>query len=363
MLFRWYDPRVLAEPSPPSDDGQRRRLFGPITILSYRSPHAAVLETAAPPDDPGPPPDGPLTITASQVTALNQSAEGRFHVWLAGWLRAMVPEATTTLDPAGLAKRILDGLALARSYGIAGRRALAQFMAVDVVLGPGFFDEPAEILSILRDRVEARRDQKGLVVRDIQDDILGDAIDGILNDGQCHISPELADRLHKTPPPISGQSPSCVNGCQTNNPADGADPDGKKPTKPDASGQSGQPDPEDDDDDDATKPEDPNQTPGNWRGVRFSDRQLQKKYGHAKVFGIDETWSPENGARYKEAIERFLDDPDTRPIEGTFRGIPRTIYVNPKTGLAVIVKENGEFESGWKLNPAQLENLLKRGAL
>jgi hypothetical protein len=38
-------------------------------------------------------------------------------------------------------------------------------------------------------------------------------------------------------------------------------------------------------------------------------------------------------------------------------------YVNPKTGLLVMADEFGNFITGFKLNEAQLSNVLHRGRL
>ena len=63
------------------------------------------------------------------------------------------------------------------------------------------------------------------------------------------------------------------------------------------------------------------------------------------------------------AIKAHVQSPDVQVIEGTYRTDPARIFVDPKTGLTVITKPSGEFVSGWKLNPQQLEILLKTGNL
>jgi hypothetical protein len=37
--------------------------------------------------------------------------------------------------------------------------------------------------------------------------------------------------------------------------------------------------------------------------------------------------------------------------------------VDKNTGLSIIINNNGEFLSGWKLNDSQLKNLINRGSL
>lgn len=50
-------------------------------------------------------------------------------------------------------------------------------------------------------------------------------------------------------------------------------------------------------------------------------------------------------------------------IQGSFRGAPVTHYLDPSTGVNVIVERNGTFLSAWKLRPSQLWTVLNRGTL
>ncbi|RWU06864.1 hypothetical protein DWB63_03660 [Pseudodesulfovibrio sp. S3] len=59
----------------------------------------------------------------------------------------------------------------------------------------------------------------------------------------------------------------------------------------------------------------------------------------------------------------MLNSPTVKAIEGTYRGDEVIHFVDPKTGLNMITKRNGEFLSGWKLNNKQLTNILSRGSL
>ncbi len=97
--------------------------------------------------------------------------------------------------------------------------------------------------------------------------------------------------------------------------------------------------------------------------INISNQQLQKKYKHAKDFGVNGNNNSSSLSRLREAIERHVADPATKIIKGTYRGEPVTHYVNPNTGLNVIKDASGNFLSGWKLNPSQLQNVLSRGSL
>lgn len=97
--------------------------------------------------------------------------------------------------------------------------------------------------------------------------------------------------------------------------------------------------------------------------ITFNSTQLQKKFKHATDFGIAGNYSPANALKFQQTIERHIASPGAKIIQGTYRGNPVTHIYNPKTGINVIVEKTGEFISGWKLNPAQANNVLTRGSL
>ncbi len=99
------------------------------------------------------------------------------------------------------------------------------------------------------------------------------------------------------------------------------------------------------------------------RSIGFSDKQLAKKFKHAEDFGIKGNYNKQNAARLKAVIEKHVFDNETTLISGTYRGINVIHYVNPKSGLNVIVDSTGQFHSGWKLSSAQLQHILSTGKL
>ncbi len=102
------------------------------------------------------------------------------------------------------------------------------------------------------------------------------------------------------------------------------------------------------------------------RGVKnaaATTKQLQKKFKHAEDFGVSGNYSPANSKKFDEAIQNHLNAPGTKEISGTYRGNPVTFNTDPKSGLTVIQNPNGSFLSGWKLNPQQLQHVLKDGKL
>jgi hypothetical protein len=98
-------------------------------------------------------------------------------------------------------------------------------------------------------------------------------------------------------------------------------------------------------------------------GITFGGTQLQKKFKHASDFGVNGNYSKANGKAFEDALEAHVHDPSTTIIRGTYRGDAVTHYYNPNTGNNVIVDASGNFVSGWKLGPAQTQNLLTHGGL
>jgi hypothetical protein len=97
--------------------------------------------------------------------------------------------------------------------------------------------------------------------------------------------------------------------------------------------------------------------------VIFERSQLQHAFKHAKDFGISGNMNNKTLAEFQSALQAHIDAVGTHAIQGTYRGTLVTHFVDPSTGLNVMSNSAGKFLSGWKLNPAQLENVLTRGKL
>lgn len=94
-----------------------------------------------------------------------------------------------------------------------------------------------------------------------------------------------------------------------------------------------------------------------------TSRQLQAKFKHAGDFGVVGNYSKANAAKFSSAINQHINSAGVKTINGTYRGQSVIHHLNPNTGLNVISNHSGQFISGWKLNPAQLQNVLKHGGL
>jgi len=94
-----------------------------------------------------------------------------------------------------------------------------------------------------------------------------------------------------------------------------------------------------------------------------TSRQLQAKFKHAGDFGVTGNYSKANASNFSSSINQHINSSSVRIINGTYRGQPVIHYINPNTGLNVISNSSGQFISAWKLNPEQLQNILKHGGL
>ncbi|MFC8831527.1 colicin D domain-containing protein [Streptomyces sp. NPDC057137] len=92
--------------------------------------------------------------------------------------------------------------------------------------------------------------------------------------------------------------------------------------------------------------------------------QLKKKYNkHAADFGLPKNYNFKNGEKWADVIREHVNSSETFRLGGTYRGDDVVHHLNPSTGLNVMHTVNGQFISGWKLNPQQLNNVLMRGSL
>jgi hypothetical protein len=95
----------------------------------------------------------------------------------------------------------------------------------------------------------------------------------------------------------------------------------------------------------------------------IAPRQIQNKFKHAKIFGTDGNWNPENGRKFAAAVREFVRGPDVLRIEGSFHQQGATIFFQLSTSRAIIFSRDGEFISGWTLSPIRRFHLLRDGRL
>ncbi len=84
---------------------------------------------------------------------------------------------------------------------------------------------------------------------------------------------------------------------------------------------------------------------------------------YVSAFGANSQMTGTTELEFERALEQHLTDPNTQLVRGTYRGDPANIYVNSGTGNAVITDPSGNFISGWKLSPAQMNYVTTTGSL
>ncbi|MRT56575.1 hypothetical protein GJV11_10665 [Enterobacteriaceae bacterium RIT693] len=85
---------------------------------------------------------------------------------------------------------------------------------------------------------------------------------------------------------------------------------------------------------------------------RFTRKQLDKKYKHAGDFGVsDPKKNSETLTKFRDAIEAHMSDKETVE-KGIYRRVKGSkVYFNPESMNVVILKNDGKWLSGWKINP------------
>lgn len=94
--------------------------------------------------------------------------------------------------------------------------------------------------------------------------------------------------------------------------------------------------------------------------------QLQSHFKHAKDFGVDQNWSNAGAKAYEDALRKFAEDPansiKTADV-GRYRGEPAILIYNENTRVCEVLRPDGTYWTGWKLNVQQLRNVIERGSL
>lgn len=94
----------------------------------------------------------------------------------------------------------------------------------------------------------------------------------------------------------------------------------------------------------------------------FQRGQLQHAYDrHAADWDIHGPQNNENLALFKERMVQHMNSPSTRIVRGYYKGDRMIAFINPRTGLHVGFRPNGEFWTSFRLGPTQLRGLLEYG--
>lgn len=96
--------------------------------------------------------------------------------------------------------------------------------------------------------------------------------------------------------------------------------------------------------------------------VKFPRRQLQHEFEHAGDLGIKGNSSNATLAEFQQAIMKHIRE--CTPIKGKYRQTIDVIHLfDPRSGVNVMIRPDGEFLGAWKLTAAQIANVRGRGSL
>ncbi|HEY2042671.1 MAG TPA: colicin D domain-containing protein [Jatrophihabitans sp.] len=89
----------------------------------------------------------------------------------------------------------------------------------------------------------------------------------------------------------------------------------------------------------------------------YPEGQLQRHFKHAKDFGVDQNWSNAGAKAYEDALRKFAGDLansiKTADV-GRYRGEPAILIYNENTRVCEVLRPDGTYWTGWKLNVQQL---------
>jgi phosphohistidine phosphatase SixA/predicted heme/steroid binding protein len=95
------------------------------------------------------------------------------------------------------------------------------------------------------------------------------------------------------------------------------------------------------------------------RRITCPARQLEDKFKHASVFGVDLPRGRAGFDAFGKALEAFVQSPTTIRVSRPFRGQPAILNYDMNSMLMVVQTPSGEFVTGWKMSLEQLRNVLQ----
>ncbi|MEP7021731.1 MAG: colicin D domain-containing protein [Pseudonocardiales bacterium] len=97
--------------------------------------------------------------------------------------------------------------------------------------------------------------------------------------------------------------------------------------------------------------------------MTMSRHQIEKKFKHAGDFGVRGAKGASGYKEFADTIERFINDPATIRVFGTYRKQPAVLSYNTSTRLVVAQWPDGEFICGWHMSEEQMRNVIERRSL
>ena len=162
VLFRHWDPDVLAMLLPLLDEGQFARVLGPAAALALHAPDHGGLGRAYPMEGAPEPPRGMLRLTAGQMDGLRADMVAASRRRVAGFLKDNVPPGGSGVDAGFFHRVALHSEPSAKALGIETERGRARW-AYLMMLSNGKAAQAPEVTAFLRQGASADEQVKALV--------------------------------------------------------------------------------------------------------------------------------------------------------------------------------------------------------
>lgn len=100
------------------------------------------------------------------------------------------------------------------------------------------------------------------------------------------------------------------------------------------------------------------------RIANFTERSATKGFmKHGEVFGITGNWNPKRTADFSRAVNSHINRDDVSQIAGTYRGMKAVHYLDPRSGVNVVLDQHGNYLTAYQLSKEQLDSVLRTGRL
>jgi hypothetical protein len=142
VLFRHWDPNVLAMTLPVLRPDQQSRFLGEAAALLFDAAEHAGITTASRPAGLPPKPAGLLRFELAQIAGIMTGRMAASYRRIAGYLREVAPDQTAHIDQRTLAGTIVNFDREARELGLAKESDIARWAFLQVISGGGLFADP-----------------------------------------------------------------------------------------------------------------------------------------------------------------------------------------------------------------------------
>jgi hypothetical protein len=150
VLFRHWDPSVMALVLPVLEPAQRARLFGPMGAIAINVASMGGMREAKRQVDWPEAPRGRLQLSQAQMDRIAEAITERSHQRIAAYLREVAPPQTSVMDKDALLQFVTTTEAIGRGLGLVTERGLGQWIYLMLVSDRAILQTP-QALAMLTD--------------------------------------------------------------------------------------------------------------------------------------------------------------------------------------------------------------------